>query len=103
MVTSLGPVCDRAGQLVADAWEGEQQIPAGRSGEAPAPSYDGPVAHAEWTTTPQHQIRWNFILDLPFGRNRAIGSNRSLETSRTAQTGGCGKWRRATLKDCAMS
>jgi hypothetical protein len=29
------------------------------------------------TTAPKHMVRWNFIVDLPFGKNKSIGKNLS--------------------------
>jgi hypothetical protein len=29
------------------------------------------------TATPQHQFRWNWVVDLPFGRGKALGGNSS--------------------------
>ena len=43
------------------------------------------------TTVPQHEIRWNWIADLPFGKGKLIGrnANRVLE---------CVDWRLADLR-----
>ena len=33
------------------------------------------LMYARDTTVPQHEIRWNFIVDLPFGKGKPIGRN----------------------------
>jgi hypothetical protein len=48
------------------------------------------------TNTPRQQIRWNFIVDLPFGRGRKFGSNMSGWLDNIVggwQIAGLGSWR----------
>jgi hypothetical protein len=48
------------------------------------------------TNTPRHQIRWNFIVDLPFGRGKKYGSNASGWVDKLIggwQIAGLGQWR----------
>src|SRR5262249_34705320 len=33
------------------------------------------LMYARDTTVPQHEIRWNFLVDLPFGKGKFIGKN----------------------------
>jgi hypothetical protein len=46
--------------------------------------------------TPRHQIQWNFIVELPFGRGKALGSNMSGWLDNIVggwQVAGLGSWR----------
>jgi hypothetical protein len=48
------------------------------------------------SVTPRHQIQWNFIVDLPFGRGKALGSNMSGWLDNIVggwQVAGLGSWR----------
>jgi len=47
------------------------------------------------TTVPQHEIRWNFIVDLPFGKGKAIGKNANGFLNAVIggwQVSGLGRW-----------
>jgi len=48
------------------------------------------------TTTPQHQVRWNWIADLPFGRGHRFGNNATGLLEKIIggwQIAGTGQWR----------
>ena len=48
------------------------------------------------TTVPQHEIRWNWIADLPFGKGKPLGRNANSFLNALIggwQVSGMGRWR----------
>jgi hypothetical protein len=53
------------------------------------------LMYARDTTVPQHEIRWNWIAELPFGRGKAIGRNSNAWLNAAIggwQVSGLGHW-----------
>jgi hypothetical protein len=82
-------------------WYSDSSVPPMSSflpGELPADRKDRMqlLLYARDTTVPKHEIRWNWIADLPFGRGKALagGVNKLLDAVIGGwQVSGMGRWK----------